>query len=80
MKVFQKNSFRVYFLFPKITDYYEDLFAGGRKGKQLQANTGFVRVYKNEERCNWFEITILGFGLGFAWGEEGWSLDIGEGQ
>jgi hypothetical protein len=74
MKIFKKNTFSIHFLYPKFVDYYEDIFAGGRKGKQLTANTGFVRVYSNEERCNWFEVTIVGFGLGFARGEDGFGF------
>jgi hypothetical protein len=74
MKIFKKNTFSIYLLYPKLSNYYEDIFAGGRRGKQLNANTGFVRVYANEERCNWFEITFLGFGLGFAWGEDGFGF------
>lgn len=76
MKIFQKKTFRVYLLHPRLMDYHEDLFAGGRKGKCFKADTGFLRIYKNEERCNWFELTLLGFGLGFAWGEDGFDIGI----
>lgn len=62
----------IYIIHPKLQDYTEDIFSGGRKGKEFVANTGFLYIKANDERPNWFEFTILGFGLGFSWGYDEW--------
>jgi hypothetical protein len=62
---------KIYLCLPNIKRYKEDWFSGSRKVVQLEINTGFILKKKtpDSDTQNWFEITILGFGLGFAWGE-----------
>lgn len=67
MKIINLSNLRVYILFPKLRKVYEDLFIGGRKGIALEFDTGFQYLSPNNEMGGWFELTVLGFGLGFYW-------------
>ena len=64
------KTLKVNLLFPRINRYREDFFSGGRNISELRMDTGFVFLEANEERGNWLSLTLLGFGLGFSWGED----------
>lgn len=74
MKIINHSKLKVYLLLPTFGKYVENALFFGRSGKKLQMDTGFTRLYSNEDRGDWIDFTILGFGLGFYWNftEETW--------
>ena len=80
MKVYDKEHsgerIRFFLKYPIIETICEDLFSGGRVGKRFDANTGFLYFKQNEERPMWFELTILGFGIAIAKGNDDFDLKV----
>lgn len=74
MKLISISSLRIYLLLPTCGKYVEEALFFGRRGKQLQMDTGFTYLKANEDRGDWLGLSLLGFGIGFYWNftEESW--------
>jgi len=71
MKIIDIKNFTLRLLLPYGGKYLEYSFFDTRRGIRLRVDTGFNYLKGNKEMGSWFEITILGLGLGFSWGFEG---------